>query len=66
MSHPIPPRPNPDRREVARFARSQRRARANSQAVDPNAMFLGEHSAGPGGGWLFLIHRVTRRLIAGR
>ena len=66
MSHPLPPRPNPDRRAAKRYARKQLRARANTPAVDPNAQFLGEQSAEGGGGWLFLIHRVTRRLFVGR
>jgi len=66
MSHPIPPRPNPDRRAVERFARSRRKAAANRPAVDPNAVFLGEQSAEGGGGWMFLIHRVTRWWIVGR
>ena len=66
MSHPIPPRPNPDRRAAKGYARNQLREQANVQAVDPNAQFLGEQSAGYGSGLLFLIQRVTRRLIVGR
>lgn len=66
MSQPIPPRPNPDRKAAKRYAQGQRQARMNTPAVDPNAQFLGEQSAGEGAGWLFLIHRVMRRLIAGR
>jgi len=66
MSHPVPPRPNPDRRAAKRYARNQLRARADTPAVDPNAQFLGEHSTEGGGGLLFLIQRVTRHLIVGR
>lgn len=66
MSHPVPPRPNPDRKAAKSYARNQLRAQADTQAADPNTQFLGEQSAEGGGGWLFLIHRATRRLIVGR
>ena len=68
MSGLTPPRPNPDRKAAKRYARSQRAApRTPMRGLDPNAQFLAEQSlAGMGGGWVFSIYRLMRRVIVGR
>lgn len=63
MSGPTPHRTNPDRKAAKKYARSQRSAHVPSTGLDPNAQFLAEQSLAGGGGWVFSVYRLMRRLI---
>jgi hypothetical protein len=65
MSGLTPRRTNPDRKAAKKYARSQRHPHIPTTGPDPNAQFLAEQSLAGGGGWVFSIYRLMRRLIVG-